>query len=765
MSYLANSTRLSSLTIGGTDYTSSMISWIVSDSTAFKNGCIETSGTVVLGRRLGSNSIEDYDRNLFRRGVPAILDVTYPNGSTERHPRGLLYVISNSYNVESDEITIDLGCRLVLANITDELDELIGLSPVELDPAQREYSNISAAFASTGQVIYQDNQGNFQTRKFFEGDDYNGVASGDWLSVAGVTALSVSPLQGSGAIPDTINLQYQVPTSVIATDNTGYVETVVDKSNYWAAFPGITYERRLPDVSSSSTVAEKASQITTSGVSVVRLRTTTLITSCGNAPPPPDDAADQVSCADAYESVNVTQYFATTRTQTTNTYYEAVGGQVSRVFSEVYGPAVEANQQYYADKYAYCRSLYAEACDVNGSCPMEGLGIIRLGYETTENEYGEANELVRTVRDSYSTTLSAAKTDDWRSGIVDGNPQDFDTALSETDMYRTSRVITEYYKENNANIQLTTTYDSAVSRGVGIQAGINAIDALNGIKTTQKRTSTTTATLELAPDRVNTATTETSEKSSGIILFTGRYQEPPAEAGPYEVDEAIPMPLLYDDAAQIENAVTDYENYITRFYKGDAFGMQIGEALRLDIASGWFVGRPFRYYDATNGELMAMRMDSCSWGVDQQGASVVTNGIWIGFSNGSVSIPQNLVGNSAPDLGPGSPTPTPPPSTVPPSVDNETSVDSGAFTFVVNVYFGTSSAITPAGDGDGVLVIIPSDLTYIVNEGFASMVSGLVVEPGSLLSTDGNGDIPIVYDGNLLVENAVVVNGDLFATA
>jgi hypothetical protein len=762
VSYLSNSTRLSSLTIGGIDYTSSMVSWIASDSTAFKNGCIETSGTVVLGRRIDSGSIEDYDRNLFKRGVPVILEVTYPDGSTERHPRGLLYVISNSYNVESDQITIELGCRLVLANITDELDDLIELSPLQLDPTQREYSNISAAFASTGQVIYQDNQGDYQTRQFFEGDDYSGIAAGEWLSIAGVTALSVSPLQGSGAIPDTISLQYQVPTSTVATDNTGYVDTVVDVSNYWAAFPGITYERRLPVLPSS--VADKASEITSSSVSVAA-RPTSSSSACGNTLPPPNDSFPSISCIDTYEAVKVTQYYAATQTQTTTTYYDAVGGQVSRIFSEVYGPAIEANQQYYADKYAFCRSLYAVYCDVNGSCPMEGLETIRLGYETTENEYGEANELIRTVRDTYVTTLSAAKTDDWRSGIVSGNPQDFNIDLSATDMYRTSRVITEFYREDNANVQLTTTYTSAVSRGVGIQAGIDAIDALNGIKTTQKRISTTTATLDIAPDRVNTSTTETTELSSQIVLFIGRYQENPPEAGPYEVDESVPMPLLYDDAEQVEAVVNDYENYITRFYKGDVLGMQIGEALRLDIASNWFVGRPFRYYDVVNSELIAMRMDACAWGVDQSGASVVTNGIWIGVSDGSVTIPQNLVGNSGPDLGPGTPTPTPPPSTVPPSVDEETTVDSGAFAFVVNVYFGTSSTMTPAGDGDGAVTITPSDLTYIVNEGFVSMVAGLVVEPGSLLSTDGNGDIPIVYDGNLLAEDAVVVNGDLFATA
>ena len=68
MSYLANSARLASLTIGGVDYSASLSSWTASDNTAYKTGCIVTTGQLILGRQVGSSSIEDYDRNTFRRG-------------------------------------------------------------------------------------------------------------------------------------------------------------------------------------------------------------------------------------------------------------------------------------------------------------------------------------------------------------------------------------------------------------------------------------------------------------------------------------------------------------------------------------------------------------------------------------------------------------------------------------------------------------------------------------------------------------------------
>ena len=65
--------------------------------------------------------------------------------------------------------------------------------------------------------------------------------------------------------------------------------------------------------------------------------------------------------------------------------------------------------------------------------------------------------------------------------------------------------------------------------------------------------------------------------------------------------------------------------------------------------TNWRPGMPFRYYDPTRQVLMAMRMDACSWGVSQEQAAFVTEGLWNGFSNGTVSLPSNVIGNSSPD--------------------------------------------------------------------------------------------------------------------
>lgn len=750
MSYLANTTRVSSLTIGGTDYTAAFVEFQASDSSAYKNGCIVTTGSLKLGQVPGSYDVSDYDRNDFKRGVPVILDLVEPGGSSYRHPRGYLYVISSAYDVEAEQLEIELGCQLSLAALTDDVSELLPLVPITLDTAQKTFSNISACFASAGQFIYQDNQGALQTGEYFDGDSLSGVAAGQWISVLGVTTLSAQPLTGTGAIPDLIKLSYRVPSDSVAINNKGYVDTVVDISDYFVQYPAIVYTR----INTGTGDLSQAFSYTTT-------RSTSTST-CGNTPPKPSGASDNVTCSEDYEVARTSEHIPARRTRTTVTYYDGPAGQVSRIYEETNGLAIEANAQYYADQYAYCRATYASGCDPNGSCPLYGAKTIPLGYMETVNRYGAANELVETVMDTYVTRLSAANPEDWRSGVVNGVPQDFNATLSETEMYRLSRVITTYFQQENSNTQETVTYQSLSTRGAGYNG---SLDALNGIKTTNRRISTTTATLDIAPDRVNTPTTDVTELSSELILSSPGYINPPSASGPYVLEEQIPVPLLFNTQAEIDSTVATYENYIVRFVKGDTYGIQIAESLRSDIVSGWAPNMPFRYYDAANNRLIALRMDATTWGVSREESSLVTNGMWIGYSNGTVTIPENLVGNSQPDMtippGQGG-TPTSPTAVVPPSVDNETAVDSGNLAWIVNVEINLSTQMVAFGN-DGVVPILPSDLNVSTSFSFACYVDGIIVAPGDLLATESNGSIPLNAGGQLVVVGATIIDANLFS--
>jgi len=728
MAYLVNQSRIHSLTVNGVDYTESLVTWAVGDASAQKQGLISTTGSLVLGQKPGGYDVEDYDRDNFKRGMQVVLEMTYPSGAVARHPRGLLYVISTSYAPESNQLTVELGCRLALAALTEEIDALVALSPIPLDVAQRSYSNVSAAFASAGQYLFQDNQGNLVSGVFFDGDSTESTATGEWTSVLGVTALSASPVAGTNAIPDSVELSYRIPSDTVATDQAGKVDIVETDSYYYLTYPAVVYQRvgsGLGSISGTQTASASTGQSS----------------ACGNTPSKPSSNGIP-SCNSGYETKQTPLILPARRKELRRTEYNGPAGQVSRVYSEVRGPALEANQQYFADKFAYCRYTWATACQPNGGCPTDGEEEILLTYTEQINYYGAANELVRTITDTYVTTLSGAQPFNWRAGIVKGVVQDFQT-IDPADMYRVSSQTVDYTYGNNSSTQETTTYTSITGRGSGISGNI---DALNGIKTSQRRISTTISANPLIPDLVNTATTSTTDRTTIIRLYTGRYQQPPAESGPYIAKESIPVPLLFDTQAEIDTVVNAYSNYIERWIKGDAFGVQIGEALREEIADGWFPGRPFRYYDASKGKLLAMRMDSCQWGVSREGSALVTNGIWIGYSDGTVTIPDNIVGKgTAPGL--------------PPSVAGETYVDSGSYAFDIDVQFTFESLTTffePA---------IPAEPLQIieVHEAFTCYVSGLIVTAGDVLSIEPNGSIPADYLGNVITANATVIDDDIFA--
>ena len=731
MSYLVNQTRLHSLTIGGSDYTGSLVSWVCSDSSGNKNGLISTTGTLILGQVPGGYDAEDYDRDNFKRGVPVVLEVTYPDTTVARHPRGLLYVLSTSYDPEENRLTVDIGCRLSLAKLTDDVTALVALSPITLDPTQQTYSNVSAAFASAGQYLYQNNQGNLVSGTFFQGDTTESVTAGDWVSVLGVTALSVKPLAGTNPIPDQINLSYRVPADTIASDESGKIVEDITESYYYITYPAVVYERVGDGFNSSYTGTESTGQTS----------------ACGNTPAQPADNGTP-SCTDGYQTVQTPYILPAKRVETRRSEYNAPGGQLSRVYTKIQGPALEANGQYFSDKYAYCRATWATACQPNGACPFDGEAFITLSYQEQLNYYGTANELVKTVTDTYNTTLSGAQPFNWRSGVVNGAPQSF-TDLSLTNMYRVSSVISEYSYSDNQNKQETTTYTSVTSRQAGITGDI---DALSGIKTFTRRTSTTISTSPLIPDLVNNSTTSTRDKTVTLRLYTGRYQEPPDESGPYILEEQIPVPLLFADQADIDDTVNAYSNYLERFVKGDAFGLQIGEALREDIGTGWHPGMPFRYYDANKGRTIAMRMDATNWGVDGEGSALVTNGIWIGESNGTVTVNRNLVGDSRPDgtapaASPGYPT-----------IAGETFVDSGSYAFDVEVHFmlqNLADWVAPA-------VSAAPSYTSEIHDTLTVWCEGLIVQAGDTLVVDSDGSIPLDFNGVLVTSDATVVDADVF---
>jgi hypothetical protein len=735
MSYISNKAASYQLTINGNDYTSNLVTWQVSDSSANQGGFAVTSGTLVLANLDGAGPYEDYDRNEFKRGTVCTLDVSIAGQALQRHPRGYFYVLNTSYDPEQAVLAVEIGCRIALSILTDSYDELLALAPLDLDVVQQTIQGIRGSFIAAGKVLYQDNLGVLQVVNLFGTDSDSGVEAGVWVSVLGRTAESVKPLAASKSIPDDINIGYSYSTN--ASDSASNIDTVVTDSYYWTTYPATIYERQRPTdgFTGSGGITEWAPSTGTSN-------------SCGNTPAPPTGSTAPTSCNEGYSLVSSPQLLAAHRQETSTTEYKGPAGQVSTVITQVIGPALEANSQYYADEFAFCRSTYSTACNPNGFCPMNGTEEIILSKSIAVNYYGEANELVKTITDQYQTELAGAQPFDWRAGTVNGAPQNF-TAINNKKLYRVSRTENVVYAENNSSVQETTVYNSPTTRQSGIKKG--PIDALNGLKNFTRRVSTSSTTQPNSPDTIKSPQTPTKEGNAKIILRRSSYNEAVNAAGPYSVDNNVPVPFLFDNNTDLTNAVNAYAEYLKRCVRGDSYGLQIAERLRSDIATGWYPGMPFRYADPGESLVLAMRMDACTWGVDQDGAAVITDGLWVGVSDGTLVLGDNTVGN--PNAGA---------PTGENQIINETYVNSGEVIFNVDVNMTFQVLMQPSGGGDGVYTPAPS--TNHTNEYFTFTVwtTGIIYSPGSLVETTGTGGLPASNNGVLVTQGATVVDADIF---
>lgn len=750
---LVNTSRRCRLYIGGTDYTSKLISWQVSDSSANKNGIIQTQGELILGEIIGGNSLEDYDRNLFKRGTEVILDVYKAGSNTAyRHPRGLLYVISTGYSPESSSLSVSLGCKLVLAALTDNITEILPLVPIPLEEDRQDYANCAASFLANGQVLYQDKWGSLLSRKFFDGDSYGYASPGLWTTVIGQSTLSVEPMLGGDAIPDSLELTYQAPTNGVDGSTVTY-ETETTTSKYPIQYPGFAFER----INGTTGIGNSTVTSTTGGTS----------SSCGNAPGTPAEALGLPSCTSGYYTAEYIPTVNVKSEEINETWYDGPANQISRSLSTQYGPGIELNSQYYADRYAYCKYTYASACNPTGSCPFYGADngqdeFIKLSYSETTYYYGDANELVKTVKDDYQNQLGLAKDTDWRSGIENGIPKDY-TQINTNVFIHTKRVKTEYTQiDGNINQTYETTFSSP-SRDAGISLGRNSLSAIgtNGIKTTKKTISTKITALPLAPDTTATPEVSTEDVSIEIPIFTQTYTGP-GVAGPYLVKESIPIPVLFETQAEIDAVVATYSDYLIRFIKGDAFGVTVSSVIRDAVIDSWTPGMPFYLCDAEKGKILSLRMDATTWGVDGKEVIFATQGIWIGDSLGVLTLPSNLVGNSTPVIPDGPSGPIAPPPVEEPTVTGGSNVNNGPLSFpVIEIKCGTEITVTQPG-GTGIISVFLPFTTEIQTTTTVSIL-GFSLAPGNLLTVESGGSIPVEYGNSLITGNPTIIDPDLFA--
>ncbi|MBD2489006.1 hypothetical protein [Aulosira sp. FACHB-615] len=112
------------LTIGSKVFTPCLISFQGSDSHLDQSGLVSFTGQILLGKALDFDESLDDRKNptRFCRGVPIILEVADSTGALQRHPRGALRILAPKYDVEKQQLTLEVGDLIALLSFKEPTD-------------------------------------------------------------------------------------------------------------------------------------------------------------------------------------------------------------------------------------------------------------------------------------------------------------------------------------------------------------------------------------------------------------------------------------------------------------------------------------------------------------------------------------------------------------------------------------------------------------------------------------------------------------------
>ena len=624
MAWLNNTAATLTIEIDGEDYSNELVSGQFTDGTIAGTGCIMTSGSLQLSELPGQRRLEDYRKTKFGRGKIVLLEVTLGEQDPIRHPRGYLYIVDSVYDMETRSVDITVGCQLFMHNLTDDIEALRDYTIDEL-PETATFADLSAAVAAEGLFLWQDRFGDIKKDRYFSEDGWGSNKEPEkWVSVRDYTALSVAPLSTGNAVPDKIEVTYtwtedQDDAPPLGDDGKPEEQDSTVSSYYLEHPANLKREQKV---------------CTTDAQGKRRCRTTTV------------NAAKRT--------------FAVTKTSSGLRKYGAQGGSLSSEISITVGPAVEVNGSYYAERYAY------ELARANGGAEPSLKGLENIVQEKKEKTYtyGSGGEVVKTVEDTFKATIGAMTATDWRAGNAETgiiyDPEEPPTNASRgfltnpptSAMYLQTRITTEWeYKDDRTVETRTTIKSSAQCNGVGIypKTGgrtIQNIDAtFNGIESSEKRTSMGGLLNPNQPPR-NPGTSSKVTKSATYTNESAKYYA--TDAGSIVLRGSAPFNNPLDSEVQSRERAAFYARTLRDIIEGDAAGIRVAETMRPEVLLEYMPGMAFSFYDTQLKEVIKLRMNATGWAFSPNQCIFSTDGVFIGVSNGTVEIPDNV---DAPKLG------------------------------------------------------------------------------------------------------------------
>lgn len=205
---LANATTKLVLFINEVDYSDYLVDGNISDDSVYAANIITSRGNIKLA---GDTTILDYNKTLFPIGSKVTIYATLDNGKLAKLPRGHLYVLNSSMNVEERSTTLEVGCSLAYLSEREGVftDEVAGLfstfvSSYILDSfviQDFDLSTLETLLEIEGRIIFQDRWGNIQSVEQFGSDGLgSNILEAKLTSFDKKTAISIEAI--GGAIED-----------------------------------------------------------------------------------------------------------------------------------------------------------------------------------------------------------------------------------------------------------------------------------------------------------------------------------------------------------------------------------------------------------------------------------------------------------------------------------------------------------------------------------------------------------------------------------
>ena len=208
----ANTSRAIYVYVNNVDVSTYLIDGELSDTSAYTDTIIQTTGTITLG---GSTLILDFDRSLYPIGSAVGIWVQLDNGEVALHPKGTLYVINSSVDVETRQLSLEVGCSLAFISDKEDSyadaveglfdDMLLEETKESFTIENKDLSTLSSLLEVEGSIIYQDPYGNIQKVPAF-GEDGLGsnISSSKLTSFDYHTAISIESIANT-SIEDNVS--------------------------------------------------------------------------------------------------------------------------------------------------------------------------------------------------------------------------------------------------------------------------------------------------------------------------------------------------------------------------------------------------------------------------------------------------------------------------------------------------------------------------------------------------------------------------------